>query len=68
MSSKDRAAGKLERSYNLLGTLISNIYNNKTSDSYRKVRKTNNQINDLLGKYKNGVALLNEVGLVYSGA
>jgi hypothetical protein len=59
MSSKDKAAGKIERSYNLLGTLISNIYNNKGNDSYRKVRKTNKQIDDLLGKYKNGVALLN---------
>lgn len=49
---------KIERAYNLLGTLLANIYNNKESDNYRKVKKTNRQVNESLGKYKAGVLLL----------
>lgn len=55
---------KLERSYNLLLNLISNIYNNKEADNFRKVRKTNKQIHDLLGRYANGVRLLEDVGFI----
>lgn len=43
---KDEAAGmKLERSYNLIVNLITNIYVNKESENFRKVKKTNKQIN-----------------------
>lgn len=42
--------------------LVSNIYNNKESDNFRKVRKTNKQVNDLLGRYVFGVKLLQEAG------
>jgi len=45
MGEDESATGKVDRAYNLLVTLISNIYNNKGADSYRKVRKTNNQVN-----------------------
>lgn len=55
---------KLERGYNLLLNLISNIYNNKEADNFRKVRKTNKQIHDLLGRYANGVRLLEDVGFI----
>lgn len=62
MGSNEPAAQKLSRSVNLLTTLLSNIYSNKGNDSYRKVRKTNKQIDELLGKYKWGVRLLKELG------
>ena len=65
----DEAAGvKLERSYNLVVNLISNIYSNKESDNFRRVRKTNKQINDCLGRYKSGGRLLEEVGFLDEGA
>jgi hypothetical protein len=40
-----------------------NIYNNPTNeDSYREVKKTNRQLNDLLIKHKNGLKILDELG------
>lgn len=68
MGSNDNAKNKVDRAYNLLVTLLSNIYNNKTSEHYRTVRKTNPQVNDLLGKYKYGVRLLSEVGFLDKGS
>lgn len=59
MGNNENAKNKVDRAYNLLVTLLSNIYNNKSSENYRTVRKTNSQVNDLLGRYKNGVKLLN---------
>ena len=62
MGSNKEAASKVERAYNLLVTLLSNIYSHKDDENYRKVKKTNKQINELLGKYSYGVKLLSEVG------
>jgi hypothetical protein len=45
MGGDEAASPKVDRAYNLLITLISNIYNNKGADSYRKVKKTNKQVN-----------------------
>ena len=58
MGANKEALGKTERAYNLLVTLISNIYSHKDDENYRRVKKTNKQINELLGKYGNGVKLL----------
>lgn len=68
MGNNENAKNKVDRAYNLLVTLLSNIYNNKSSENYRTVRKTNSQVNDLLGRYKNGVKLLNEVGFLDKGS
>lgn len=59
MGDGTTAASQVDRAYHLLVTLLSNIYNNKGSDNYRQIKKTNSQINSLLGHYKNGVKLLN---------
>lgn len=44
MGGDAAARGKVDRAYNLLVTLVANIYNNKGEDSYRRVRKANRQI------------------------
>ena len=62
MGANKEAASKIERAYNLLVTLLSNIYSHKDDENYRKVKKTNKQINELLGKYGHGIKLLSEVG------
>ena len=62
MGGGKEAEAKVERAYNLMITLISNIYSHKDEENYRKVRKTNKQINELLGKYSHGVKLLKDVG------
>ena len=67
MGGNKEASSKTERGYNLLVTLISNIYSHKDDENYRKVKKTNKQIYDLLGKYKHGVDLLHEVGFKDEG-
>lgn len=64
MGGNSTAVSKLGSSHNLLVTLLSNMYNNKNVESYRKVRRNNSQIYDMLGKYKTGVKLLNEIGFV----
>lgn len=64
MGGNSAAVSKLASSHNLLVTLLSNMYNNKNVQSYRKVRRNNSQIYDMLGKYKAGVKLLNEIGFV----
>lgn len=68
MGGDEKASKQLDRAYNLLVVLVSNIYNNKGSDSYRRIRKTNSQINELLGKYKYGQKLLSEVGFKDDGS
>ena len=43
--------------------MIINIYSNPNNEeSYRQVKRTNRQLNDLLVKYKNGLKLLDELG------
>lgn len=67
MGSDEAGQAKLDRAYNLIVNLVSNIYNNKESQNFRKVRKTNKQINDLLGKYKHGIKLLEDIGFLDDG-
>jgi len=68
MGGDSNCLPRIDRSYNLLITLLSNICNNKEQDSYRRVKKTNPQIHDLLAKYKSGLKLMAELGFMDDGS
>jgi hypothetical protein len=47
---------------------VINIYSNPDNEeSYRKVKRTNKQMNELLSRYKAGVKLLDELGFQEDG-
>ena len=59
---KQSSATKTETAYEILSKLVTNIYSNPDTDSYRSVKGTNRRVGENLINYSAGVKLMEMMG------